>query len=160
MTPTVRYIVAAALLLFAWKGSTLEIPWPPASTTIDTPAPPKELRPWGDPVVPIAKKMLPKDRLYLENLYDAMVYVLLRDGQRPDPIISDTAKFARFHTSTLRLAIDKASVGKYPGLAEAIDEVFFAAAGPEVKPIDDAVRSKLIAACGVLSWTLGVHRDE
>ena len=160
MSPTVRYIVAAALLLFAWKGSTLEIPWPPEKTTIDTPAPPRELLAWAEQLRPIAATMLPKDRIYLENLYDAMVYVLMRDGKRPDPIISDTAKFVTFHTSTLRLAIDKESVGKYPGLADAIDEVFFLAAGPDVKPIDTDTRAKLIAACGVLSWTLGVHRDE
>ena len=155
-----RYIAVVVLLLFAWRGSELKIPWPPEQHTIDSPIPPAELRAWADGLKPIVKGMLPKDRIYLENLYDSMAFVIIRDGQRDDPILSDTAKFSNFHTGTLRLAIDKASVGKYAGLGEAIDAVFFAAAGAEIKPIDKDTRTKLVAACGVLSWAFGISRDE
>lgn len=160
MNPAARYIAVIVLLLFAWKGAELKIPWPPQGQAIDGEAPPKELLVWAKDLLPVVATMLPADRLYLEHLYDSMAFVLLRDGTYEQPVLSDTAKFVNFHAGTLRLAIDRASIGKHPGLAEAIDSVFFAAAGVEVKPIDKDLRAKLISACAVLSWTFGIHRDE
>lgn len=156
-----RFIVAAILLVFAWKGSELTTLWPPAPMkSIDTPKPAPELLKIAEPLRPILPRMLPKDRTYLANLYDAMAYVMLRDGDREKPIVSTTDGFANFHAGTLRLAIDKSSVGKYPGLAEAIDQVFLTAVGPDVKAIDKDTRTRLIAACGVLSWSFGIGRNE
>lgn len=160
MTPTLRYIAVAVLLLFAWKGAELKVPWPPTGTVINGEGPPKELLVWAKDLRPVVATMLPKDRAYLENLYDSMAFVLLRDGTYDQPVLTDTAKFVNFHSGTLRLAIDRANVGKYPGLGEAIDGVFFSAVGAEVKPVDADLRTKLVAACGVLSWTFGIHRDE
>lgn len=157
----VRYIVAVVLLLFAWKGSELSTPWPPApSTNVDTPKPSPELLKLAEPLRPILPRMLPKDRTYLASLYDALAYVLIRDGEREKPIVSSTEGFANFHAGTLRLAIDKAKVGQYPGLAEAIDQVYVAALGAEVRELSRADRENLIAACGLLSWSFGVGRDE
>lgn len=156
-----RYIVAAILVMFAWKGSELTAIWPPAPLkAIDTPKPSPDLLALAEPLRPILPRMLPKDREYLATLYDAMAYVLLRDGDREKPIITTTEQFAAFHSGTLRLAIDKASVGKYPGLAEAIDQVYVAAAGADVKELDKESRRHLIAACGVLSWSFGIGRNE
>ena len=68
-----RYLVAVLILAFAWKGSELAISWPPAPLTqIDTPKPEARLLAWAEPLRSILPKMLPKDRLYLANLYDAM----------------------------------------------------------------------------------------
>lgn len=156
-----RYLVAAILLVFAWKGSELTTLWPPAPLkAIDTPKPAPELLRLAEPLRPILPRMLPKDRLYLAHLYDAMAYVVLRDGDREKPIVSTTESFANFHAGTLRLAIDKAKVGQYPGLAEAIDQTFVAALGADVRQLDKDARARLIAACGVLSWSFGVNRDE
>jgi hypothetical protein len=153
-----RWIVAAALLFFAWKGSNVSIPWPPESATeAQSPKPPAELLVWAEPLRPILPTMLPKDRQYLSNFYDAMAFVILRDADREPAIVGSTEQFAAFHGGSLRLAIDKAKVGQYPGLAEAIDQTFLAAMGPEVKPIDKATRGKLISACAVLSWTFGIR---
>lgn len=161
MTIPVRYIVAVVLLLFAWKGSELSTPWPPApATSVDTPKPAPELLELAKPLKPILPRMLPKDRVYLASLYDALAYVILRDADREKPIVSSTEAFANFHAGTLRLAIDKAKVGQYPGLAEAIDQVFVAALGADVRELDKAGRERLIAACGVLSWSFGIGRDE
>lgn len=158
---SLRLAVAAVILVFAWKGSVLDVVWPPPpATVIDGPAPDARLLKWAEPLKPIVPTMLPADRLYLASLYDAMSFVMLRDGQRDPPIVSTTEKFANFHAGSLRLAIDKANVGKYPGLDAAIDEVFVQAGGPEVKAIDQDTRDALIAACQVLSWTFGIHRDE
>lgn len=156
-----RYIVAVLILFFAWKGSELTIPWPPAPLKqIDTPKPDAESLAWAATLKPILPRMLPKDRQYLANLYDSMAFVLLRDGDRESPIVGTTEQFANFHAGTLRLAIDKASVGKYDGLSSAIDQTFVNAAGPDIKAIDKDTRARIVAACGVLSWSFGINRDE
>lgn len=156
-----RYIVAALLLLFAWKGSVLDIKWPqPPSVVIDGPAPPKEARAWTENLTPLVARMLPADRMYLSNLYDAMRFVIDRDGKREDPIILTNDNFASFHSGTLALAIDKGSVGKYPELDARIDEVFFSALGAEIRTLSSQDRERLQNACAALSWAFGIHRDE
>lgn len=156
-----RYIVAAILLVFAWKGSDLSLYWPPAPyAEIKTPQPSPELMRWAAPLRSVLPKMLPDDRKYLATFYDAMAFVLIRDGEREMPIVGSTEQFANFHAGSLRLAIDKDNVGKYPGLAEAIDETFVNANGPEVKKIDADTRARLVSACGVLAYSFGIHRDE
>ena len=161
MNLPVRYIVAVVLLVFAWKGSSLDISWPPEPfQTINGPAPDPKLMKWAEPLKAIVPKMLPADRQYLANFYDAMAFVLLKDGDRDPPIVSTSDQFVVFHANSLRLAIEREKVGKYPGLGEAIDEVFFNAAGAESKAIDSDTRSILVAACGVLSWSFAIHRDE
>jgi hypothetical protein len=161
MNLPVRYIVAVVLLVFAWKGSSLDISWPPEPfQTINGPEPDAKLMKWAEPLRDIVPKMLPADRQYLANFYDAMAFVLLKDGDRDPPIVSTSDQFVVFHANSLRLAIEREKVGKYPGLGEAIDEVFFNAAGAESKAIDSDTRSILVAACGVLSWSFAIHRDE
>lgn len=156
-----RYIVAAALLVFVWKGSELTTVWPPApATSIDTPKPPVEVLELAAPLKAILPKMLPKDRAYLASFYDAMCYVLLRDGKRERPIVSSTDQFAVLHAGSLQAAIDKQNVGRYPGLAEAIDETIVNIAGADARKVDAEVRGKLIAACSTLAWTLGINGDE
>lgn len=155
-----RYIVAAMLLAFAWKGAVLEMQWPPLSAAaVSAPAPPPEALKWATSLRPIVSKITPRDRAYLANFYEAVAFILLRDADRPLPIISDTTKFEAFHAGSLDLAIDKKDVGKYDGLGAAIDEVFVAAAGAEVQSLDAAVRGKIVAACGVLSWTFTIHGE-
>lgn len=152
-----RYIVAVLLLFFSWKGASLDIPWPPASVKDTAIAkPPAELMAWAEPLRAILPKMLPKDRAYLSSFYDATTFVLLQDGQRSNPIISDTEKFSVFHAGSLNLAIEKANVGRYPGLDKAIDAVFFSALGAETAQLDKDRRTKLLAACSVLAYVFKI----
>lgn len=158
MSPLSRYIVAGVILAFAWRGSVLDIPWPPKPFSEPVaPQPDPAILRWAENLGPIVAKMTPADRQYLANLYDAMAFVLLKDAKRDEPIISTTERFVRFHSGTLRLAIDRANVGKYTGLGEAIDEVFVNAVGADQRAIDEAARVKLVAACGVLSWVFSIH---
>ena len=156
-----RHIVAALLILFSWKGNVLDMSWPPDGTkNIVAPSPTPELQAWANDVKPIASGMLPGDRVYLAHLYDAMAFVLMRDKDRDDPIISTTEDFAAFHAGTLTLAIEKAKVGKYPGLDKAIDKAFLTALGTdEPRKMTDEEKTRLIVACGVLSHTFGIGRD-
>ncbi len=152
--------MAVILLLFAWKGSTINVDWPPAKREIEkVPAPDKALLAWAEPLRAVLPKMLQADRQYLANFYDAMVFIIMRDAGRDSPILNSTDSFAAFHAGSLQLAIDKANVGKYPGLAEAIDETFVNAVGADVKPLDKDTRTRLAAACSVLSWSFTVHGD-
>lgn len=155
-----RYIVAGLLLLFAWKGEAIDMTWPPPDSAPVTPEPSQDKKAWASGVKPVAATMLPADREYLASFYEAMAFVLLRDGDRSEPIISSTPKFVDFHAGSLKLAIDKNKVGAYPGLDKAIDAAFFQAVGTD-DPVEVTpdVRGRLVAACGVLSYTFRVGRD-
>ncbi len=160
MTQTTRLIVAGVLLAFAWKGNEVTIPWPqPESSPATAPQPSPAMLAMAAPVREFLTKMTPKDRLYLSHFYDAVRYVLARDGERDEPIIVDTKKFEVFHAGSLRLAVNKSDVGKYGELGDAIDKVFLDAVGADEKPVDDELRAKLVAACGALSWVFSIHGE-
>jgi hypothetical protein len=158
MSKYARWIAVVVLLFFSWKGVDLDLPW--QSHEVASPRPSEEAIGWVAGVKPIAAKMMPSDRVYLSSLYEAMAFILLRDFERDQPVIKTTDDFIAFHSGTLRLAIDKENVGKYPGLAEAIDEAFLRALGADQKAIEGEVRPRLVAACGALAWTLRVGKDE
>lgn len=161
MKTAARLAVAAFLVLFAWKGADLSMSWPQLPRTkVVAPKPGKDLLLWADPVRPILPKMLPEDRRYLSAFYDATAFVLMNDGDREKPIIGTSDQFVVFHGGSLRLAVEKAKVGRYPGLGEAIDQTFLNAMGADQKKLDADARGRLVAACGVLSWTFGIHGDE
>ena len=153
-----RYVIVAILLFFSWRGVGVDIQWPP---NILPPAtggtkPDAESVSMASPLVPILPKMLVSDRQYLADFYDALGWIIERDGQREKPIVVDTEAFAAFHAGSLKLAIDRANVGKYTGLDTAIDQVFFSALGAEVKSLD---RVKAVKACRALSWAFRVNGD-
>lgn len=156
-----RFAVAAVLLVFAWKGADISMYWPPAQTDdgIVAPKPGADLLAFAEPLRPILPKMLPSDRKYLANFYEACAFVLLKDGERDQPIIGTTDQFVAFHAGSLRLAVEKAKVGKYPGLGEAIDQTFVNANGADARKIDAAMRNRLVAICGVLSWAFNVGHE-
>lgn len=161
MNITARLIVAALLVFFAWRGSEIKLPWPPSTDkTLTTPKPDNRLIEMAKPAGEIAKSMMPSDRLYLQSLYDAMAFIVMRDKHLADPVIASTSDFAEFHKSTLQLAIEKKSVGKYPGLDAAIDEVFITIVGPEVRQLDEMTRNQVVAACATLSWVFSIHGES
>lgn len=156
-----RYVVAALLLVFAWKGSSLTIPWPPApATTVVIPKPDNVLLEWVEPLKPILPKMLVKDREYLASFYDAMSFVLIRDASREKPVVKTTGDFVAFHAGSLQLAIDRANVGKYPGLGEAIDLSIVNALGGDVRALSDEDRVRLTAVCSTLAYAFKVGTNE
>jgi hypothetical protein len=156
-----RFVVAAVLIFFAWKGADLKVLWPPAAV-VTPPAVPMPAGDWAwvAGLKPLLPKMLPADREYMSRFYAALAFVLERDGTRESPIIGTTDQFVAFHGGSLRLAIDKSSVGKYPGLAEAIDQSFIAAAGADPKKITAETRSKLAQCSQLLSGVFAIGRDE
>lgn len=153
-----RHAVAVILLVFAWKGSTISLEWPQPLASVTTPRPDASLIIWAQPLRGVLPKMLPADREYLARFYDAMAFVLLRDGDREEPILKTTDDFVVFHGGSLGMAIDREKVGKYDGLDAAIDETFVNACGADAAAITPELRKRLVSACGVLAWTLRVNR--
>lgn len=161
MTVRWRYVVAAILLVFAWKGSNISLEWPPAPTpAVVIPKPENVLIEWVQPLKAILPKMLVKDREYLASFYDALSFVLIRDAGRETPIVKTTTDFVAFHAGSLQLAIDKANVGKYPGLGEAIDLSIVNALGADVRALSDDDRVKLTAVCSTLAYVFKVGTNE
>ena len=157
-------VCLASILALSPACGSEKAPSAPSAAAVDAaaaeaPKPAPELLAWADQLKPILPKILPTDRAYLSSFYDAMAYIILRDGDRSTPLVTDTEKFAVLHAGSLQLAIEKAKVGKYPGLDDAIDSVFFNALGAEQKALDAPTRARLVAACGVLSWTLAVKHE-
>lgn len=151
----------ALLLFFAWKGSVLDLQWPPATQVErDIPKPGPEVLKYAEPLRAVLPRMTHADRLFLSNFYDATAFILFRDSTRDKPLITDTEKFAAFHAGSLQLAVDRKDVGKYDGLGAAIDQVFVNAIGQEVRQITPEVRDRLVGACGVLAWSFDIHGDE
>ena len=155
-----RYVVAAVLLVFAWKGALIDLSWPPVpATPIVVPTPGPELLVWANPMREVLRKMLLKDRLYLSSFYDALSFVLIRDGKRDSPVVATTDDFVRFHSGSLSAAIDRQDVGKYPGLATAIDRTFLNAIGADARKLTEDDKTKLTAACSTLAYVLRVGDD-
>lgn len=156
-----RFVIVVILLLFAWKGSVLDMSWPQTATAERTiPKPTPEVLKFAEPIRKFLPRMTHVDRMYLSSFYDATAFIVYRDSLRTQPLVSDTEKFAAFHAGSLQLAVDRKDVGKYDGLGAAIDEVFVSAIGAEVKPLTQETRDKLVAVCGVLAWSFGIHSDE
>lgn len=156
-----RLLVAAVILFFAWRGSVSSIHWPPleAVAGVRCPQPSAENRRWAAPLTTSLSKITPPDRNYLANFYDAMAFVVERDGKQAKPVITDTGKFEAFHGGSLRLAVDREDVGKYPGLGEAIDATIANALGSDAKSLDEATRQRVVDACAVLAWTFTIHGE-
>lgn len=150
-----RVLVAVTLLFFAWKGDALDLPWPPSGGGRSVVEPEPETLRWVEDV-PV-NQMLPKDRLYLADLYDAMAWVITRDRLRTAPVLKTNEDFVAFHAGTLQLAIDRKEVGKYPGLGKAIDQVFVDCLGDDVVVLGDDEHDILIAACNALAWRFSIH---
>jgi hypothetical protein len=152
--------VAVALIAFAWKDAALRLPWPPADGPKPVVVVPAQLE-WGADVKAKAATMLHTDREYLAKFYGAMEFVLLRDGKRTDPVIKTTDQLVAFHTASLQLAIDQESVGKTPGLGEAVDLVFLKGLGDNANPriLSAEDRQGVIEACRVLAYTFKVGED-
>lgn len=155
-----RFLVAAVILYFAWSGGTLAVPWPQKSMPQAVARQPTtDQMKWAEPLAALLPKMLPQDRQYLSDFYTAMHFVVQQDGGRSKPIIGTTDAFVVLQAGSLNLAIEKAAVGKYPGLDDAIDQVFFAAAGAEPRTIDPATREQLLAGCAVLAKAFRVNGE-
>lgn len=155
-----RYVVAAILVYFAWNGVKFDMAWPPRSASEPTIVMPSQSQlEWAAPLRPLLAKMMPADREYLSSFYDALGFVVYQDGSRSSPAITSSDQFVQLHAGSLNLAVEKRNVGKYPGLAQAIDQTFMAACGPESVSLTKESRMTLVSACNTLAWVFRIHHE-
>lgn len=158
MNIPVRYVLAAIILVFAWKDARLDLSWPTSSVLrVNSPELSDEAKEWVAPVAVLLPKILPADRIYINHFYDAFASIVESDGFASSPLITDTERLRRFHAGSLQFAIDKNKVGQYPGLADAIDSVFFSALGAEVRPITSEDRATAIEAANAIAYAMQVN---
>lgn len=157
MTKWIRYAAVAALLFFSYNGVNFQMLWPrPTPAPVPTPVAPV----LAPQVAAVAKTMLPTDRKYLADFYDCMQFILKRDFARSDKLITNTDAFVAFHASSLRSAIDRGAVGKYPDLGPTIDATIVSFVGADPKEVDEKTGSNLVAACSAIAAALRVGSDE
>jgi len=97
------------------------------------------------PVAVALKSASSTDRAKVASIYRALGDVMRRDSGR---LISTTALWRSVYVDALRLAAGGTDlVGKYPGLDTAVEETLGKYYTLEVKPIDEALTEKIVAAC-------------
>jgi hypothetical protein len=156
-----RFVVAAALVWFAWKGNVLEFDWPfdvPDTAEAEVEKPDERALEYVSGVE--VDEILYTDRLYLSSFYSSMAFVLERDATLTPPVITSNEAFAELHAGSLRFAIDADEVGKYPKLGRQIDAAFAEAVGEDISPMTDDMRDKLVMVCQALAWRFDMGEDE
>lgn len=154
-----RLIAVAAILAFAWRGEIGLKVWPPKDdpAAVDKSRPDDEALGWAAGIN--VANMTPADRLYSADFYRAVGFILANDSKQR--VIKSTQEFSVFHAGSLNLAIDRGSVGRYPGLGASIDRAFFAAAGDtDDKPLDPATAEKFVRCSNAIAWRFSIHADE
>lgn len=170
----VRYLVAAGLLWFALGGDAIKFKLPdivgwkqggPQKPSIMLESEESHsLEAAKADLAKIAGTMLPADRQYLADFYEAMFWVVGND-RGSVPVIADSEAFTVFHAGSLKLAIEREKIGNYPGLDAAIDRVYLIVAGADVgklsepyrKTIDESRRERIAKASALISWILRVR---
>lgn len=136
----------------------MPLAWPPEQVEVVTPDPSDEARQWVSHVN--VANILPKDRIYLSGFYSAVGYVMDRDADLEEPVVTSNEKFARLHAGSLNYAIDKGEVGRYPVLGRDIALVFSNAVGNTPAAMTDEMREDIVDACDALAWKFDIHGEE
>lgn len=102
-------------------------------------------------IVKLLRGAASEDKTRIRRVYSALHAKLKQDnGQR----VSTTERWADVQANTLQLAIE--TPGKYPGLDEAIENVFSSAIGgggvdpTVVNPVTPELLAKLLKACDIV----------
>jgi hypothetical protein len=98
-------------------------------------------------IVTILADAAPEDRSRISGIYDALAFVLKRDGAK---LITTTEQWALLQANTLQKAIE--TPGEYPDLDVAIEAVFARAIGTDdVVSVTPEVEQKLVTACETIA---------
>lgn len=178
MSGFVRAIIVATVLLFVWRGkidTLLRSRVDPAKPAVAVPD--DAAKAWVKDIK--VDGILPADRVYYADFFDALVFILGNDADHDAPILDTNEKLRRFYAGSLDLAIEKKAVGKYAGLGESLDKAFAIAASgidpatlttPEAldkavaeglapRPMTKALRDRMKACSAAVSWKLGINGE-
>lgn len=134
MNNLAKGIVVAVVLWFVWKDRVDSLIHPNDIPSVIVEAPDADGKAWAAGVE--VDKVLPNDRDYYGRFFDGLDWVIGNDGDHDAPILDTNEKLRRFIAGSLGAAIEKKSVGKYPGLGESLDRAFaLAASGVDVSTL-------------------------
>lgn len=165
----------AVVLWFVWKDRIDSLVHPRDVPSAPVVAPDAAAKAWVAGVD--VNGILPADRDYYARFFDAIDFTLGNDGDHDTPILDTNEKLRRYMIGSLDMAIEKKAVGKYPGLADALDKAFALAASgvdpatlttPEAiqktvdeglapRPMTKALRERLRQCAKALRWKLLVR---
>lgn len=156
-----RTLAAIGLLYFAFAGLPQGGRLPQPDTTPDRPVPSKEMQSEVEPVARALKGADYYDRAVFASIWEQAARIV--DGEDNEVEVSfDSTLGMRLWTIGI---IDAAwrriagAQGKYPGLGDAVEEVFSDLIGNDVRPVDDELLEEYADLCRALAWA-GMPSDE
>lgn len=177
MSNLVKGLSVAVVLWFVWRGRVDSLLHPNDVPAVVAEAPDADGRAWTAGVE--VANILPADRDYYGRYFDGLDWVVGNDGDHDTPIIDTNEKLRRFIAGSLDAAIEKKSVGKYPGLGESLDRAFaLAASGVDVstlttpeaiekavqdglapRPMTKALRERMRKCARAICWKLSIKGE-
>lgn len=176
MNNLAKGIVVAVVLWFVWRDRVDSLIHPNDIPSVVVEAPDADAKAWVAGVD--AAKILPNDRDYYGRFFDGLDWVIGNDGNDA-PILDTNEKLRRFIIGSLGAAIEKKSVGKYPGLGESLDRAFALAASgidfstlttPEAiekavqdglapRPMTKALRDRMRKCARAICWKMTIKGE-
>ena len=177
MNNLAKGIVVAVVLWFVWKDRVDSLIHPNDIPSVVVEAPGADGKAWAAGVE--VDKILPNDRDYYGRFFDGLDWVIGNDGDHDTPIVDTNEKLRRFIAGSLGAAIEKKSVGKYPGLGESLDRAFaLAASGVDVstlttpeaiekavqdglapRPMTKALRERMRKCARAICWKMTIKGE-
>jgi hypothetical protein len=88
-----------------------------------------------------------QDAQSIRDFYAAMADIVVRDGQKAEPVSRSVGDLRNRHKQALSLAFENTGmVGRYPGLGERLDAHLLKAVGELDVPLTPALRASAAAA--------------
>lgn len=177
MSSFAKGTIVAVVLWFVWKDRIDSLIHPNDIPSVVVEAPGADSRVWAAGVE--VAKILPADRTYYGRFFDGLDWVVGNDGDHDAPILDTNEKLRRFIAGSLGAAIEKKSVGKYPGLGESLDRAFaLAASGVDVstlttpeaiekavqeglapRPMTKALRERMRKCARAICWKMAIRGE-
>lgn len=177
MSNLAKGIVVAVVLWFVWRDRIDSLIHPTDVPAVVAEAPDADAKAWVAGVE--VGKILPVDRDYYGRYFDGLDWIIGNDGDHDAPILDTNEKLRRFIAGSLDAAIEKKSVGKYPGLGESLDRAFALAASnvdvstlttPEAiekavqeglapRPMTKALRERMRKCARAICWKLTIKGE-
>jgi len=153
-----KYIILILTLLLC-GCPVQDSPAPPGPKPAPVPEPTPEPTPKPSPVVlepsdemkELVSKVEQVEDKELVGFYLAFADLVSRDSE----VIQTTGQIRTAHSRAGRLAFQKTGIqGKYPGLAEAIDEALMKSIGKKNQNLTDELRAKAVETFKAIAWAL------
>jgi len=157
--------VGVAILLAAYGAFGIpSLPSLPkkAEAEVNVKEPSPQMKTEVRPLVRVASRMNPLDRLWLQYIYSNAAKVVAADGLVEPKVISTTEGLRAIHVAILKFiwrGMAENTPGEYEGLKEAIETIFTETMGDTQRALTADLRSKAVEMFDAISWA-GLGKDE